>query len=84
MRTFSQISYHERQQIYTGTCQQLSTRKMAKLIGKDHSSISRERNRNSDKYGYLYPKEAQKLTAKRKNINRSKIDRYPELKAFIV
>ena len=84
MRTFSQISYHERQQIYTGISRQMSIRQIGKLIGKDHSAVSREIARNGDKYGYLYPGIAQELTNDRKNVNKQKIDRYPKLKEFIV
>jgi IS30 family transposase len=84
LREFSQISYHERQQIYTGSCQQRSMRQMAKILDRSPSSISREIAKHSDKYGYFYAGIAQELTEKRKNVNKSKIDRNHHLKGYII
>src|SRR5258708_16444180 len=75
MRRFSQLSYHERHQIYTGLCQQLSKRVIAKKLNRPTSAVTREVTRNSDQYGYFYPKAAQEATEERKNKNAPKIDR---------
>ena len=84
MRIFSQLSYHERQQIYTGLCQKYPKRIIAKRLGRSTSTITREIARNSDRYGYLYPGNAHDLAKKRKNINAPKIDRKNDLRIHIV
>jgi IS30 family transposase len=83
MRKFSQLSYQERQKIYTGLCQQKSKRAIAKTLDRPASTITREVARNSDRYGYLYPGNAHELAQSRKHINEIKIDRNPDLKAYI-
>jgi len=83
MREFSQLSYHERQSIYTGLCQQQSKREIARNIGRSVSTITREITRNSDQYGYLYPGQAHKMAQNRKHINGPKIDRDPHLESYI-
>ena len=83
MRTFSQLSYHERHKIYTGLCQQKSKRSIAKMLDRPASAVTREIIRNSDQYGYFYPRAAQEATQKRKNKNAPKIDRNAALKAYI-
>lgn len=84
MRKFSQLSYHERDQIYRGICQGMSKKAIAKMLDRSISTITREVKRNSDRYGYSYPDVAQKLTNLRKNKNAPKIDRHPKLKAYII
>lgn len=84
MRKFSQLSYHERHKIYTGLCQQQSKSEIAKLLDRPTSAVTREIIRNSDQYGYFYPRDAQEATQKRKNKNAPKIDRNPELEAYII
>jgi IS30 family transposase len=84
MRKFSQLSYHERDKIYTGLCQQKSKRAIAKMIDRPPSAVTREIIRNSDQYGYFYPGYAHEATQNRKNKNAPKIDRNPALKAYII
>lgn len=84
MRSFTQTLYHERDQIYRGLCEGKSQREIAKIIGKNVSSISREIKRNSDHIGYLYPVKAQEKTIQRKNKNKPKISRNEKLKTYIV
>lgn len=84
MRKFSQLSYHERHKIYTGLCQQQSKRTIAKALDRPTSAVTREIIRNSDQYGYFYPMAAQEATQKRKHKNAPKIDRNPELEAYII
>ena len=84
MRIFSQLSYHERHKIYIGLCQQKSKRSIAKTLDRPTSAVTREIIRNSDQYGYFYPRAAQEATQKRKNKNVPKIDRNAALKAYII
>lgn len=84
MRTFSQLSYHERQQIYTGLCEGNSKSMIAQKLDRSISTITREIYRNSDRYGYLYAGEAHEQAKKRKYIPTPKIDRIPLLKNYIV
>lgn len=53
MEKFSQVSYYERQKIYTGLYEGKSQRAIALSIGKDKSTVSREIRRNKDYIGYL-------------------------------
>ncbi len=84
MRNFQQLLYHERYKIYTGLCEGKSKREIAKIIGRSVSTVTREINRNSDRYGYLYAGAAHEAAKKRKHINAPKIDRDPKLKAYII
>src|SRR5690348_9882994 len=84
MRTFSQISYHERRQIYRGLRQQKSKRMIAQELDRSVSTITREIARNSDWWGYSYPEDAHAMAQKRKNINTPKIDNGPQLKAYVI
>lgn len=84
MRNFSQLSYHERQQIYTGLCQGKSKSEIAKKMDRAISTITKEVLRNSDQYGYLSPGDAHQEAKKRKYINGPKIDKNLELKAYII
>ena len=84
MKRGPQLSYQERQRIYTGLCEQRSKEEIAVMIGRDESTIGREIRRNSDASGlYLYPAEAHQAALDRKNRNKPKIDKRPNLQAFI-
>src|SRR5579872_3990234 len=84
MESFQQLSYHERHRIYTGLCEQRSKRDIAEMLGRSVSTISREIKRNSDTRGlYLYPGAAHKAAVDRKHLNEPKIDKRPNLQAFI-
>ena len=48
------------------------------------STISRELKRNRDHIGYLYPGEAHKMALNRHNDNIAKVEKYPDLKAYII
>src|ERR1700746_1553617 len=83
MESFQQLSYHERQKIYTGLCEKRSKREIAEALGRSVSTISREIRRNSDRIGYLYPGIAHQAALDRKHLNEPKIDKRPNLQAFI-
>ena len=57
---------------------------IAKMLDRPPSAVTREIIRNSDQYGYFYPRAAQEATQKRKNKNAPKIDRNAALKAYII
>lgn len=84
MDKYIQLSYQERRYIYRGKCERKSAGRIAKELGRDKSTITRELKRNGDHIGYLYPGEAQERTEQRKNLNVPKIGKDPELKAHII
>lgn len=84
MREFTQLSYHERTKIYSGLCDGKSGSEIAKMLGRDPSTISREIRRNSDHIGYLYPGDAHKMAQERRNINIAKISKNEALRHYVV
>lgn len=84
MEKFSQLSYYEREKIYTGLQEGKSQKAIALLIGRDKSTISRELARNSDRIGYLYPGKAHEMALGRRNKNKPKLEKIPELAEFVV
>lgn len=81
---YTQLQKRDRISIYNGLVKQLSIKEIAQKIDRHASTVYREIKRNSDGYGYLYPRDAHKQTEKRKARHGSKIDRHPELKAYIM
>jgi IS30 family transposase len=84
MKSFIQLSYRDREKIYRGLCQQKSYTEIAFSLDRSTSTISREIRRNSDQYGYLYPNDAHKNTALRRNKNRKKIEKYRDLQNYVL
>jgi IS30 family transposase len=84
MGQYTQLKELERVRIYEGLMQGLSQRMIAESIGRDRSTVSREIRRNSDRIGYLYPKEAQRETEKRKARHGSKLERNIGLKEYVI
>lgn len=58
--------------------------RIARALGRDKSTISRERKRNGDAAGYLYPTEAHAATNQRKARHGPKVARYPEPEQYVV
>ena len=83
MSLYKHLSFDDRQKIYLLRAEGISLRKICSLIGRAPSTVSRELKRNSSKIGYL-PDTAHNNALKRKNKLSNKINKYPELKAFIV
>ena len=83
MRTFEQLSYHERIKIYNGICSGLTQEKMAFSIGRPKSTVSREIRRNSDNIGYLYPRDAHELAKSRRNKNIRKLNKNKDLQKYV-
>lgn len=84
MRKFSHVSYHERAMIYRKLCEQKGIREIAREIGRDPSTVSREVRRNADQIGYLYAGEAHEMAEKRRHRNKPKIVNNLGLKTYIV
>ena len=73
MRSYSQLTEEQRYQIYEDRTQGLSQTKIAKNIGVNKSTISRELKRNSGLRGYR-PRQAHQLSENRKsNCSHSRI-----------
>lgn len=72
MRTYSHLTLEERERLYAGIESGKSLREIAKELGRDHSTLSRELRRNA-KYGKPYiPCKAQEKTDKRAKEQRRK------------
>lgn len=84
MAYYTQLKEFERMDIFTGLTRGLSLNDIARKIGRDKSTVSREIARNRDQIGYLYPSEAQTRTNYRKARYGSKIDRIQALRAYIL
>jgi len=84
MQEYTQISLEEREEIFKGLCEGKSQVSIAASLGRHKSSISREVKRNSDHIGYLYPRQAQERTDKRKAKHGYKVNRIDCLKDYII
>ena len=81
---YTQLKETDRVKIYKGRVQGLSVDAIAQETGRHKSTIYRELQRNSDRIGYLYPRDAHEQTKNRKARHGSKIDRNPDLKVYVV
>ena len=84
MGQYTQLQELERVRIYEGLKQGWSLSMIAQGIGRDKSTVSREIRRNSDHIGYLYPRDAQKMTVDRKARHGSKIERNSNLREYVM
>ncbi len=84
MAHYTQINEKERVHIYNGLVQKKPRTKIAEELGRHRTTIWRERKRNSDHIGYLYPRDAQKRTEERKAKHGSKAERNQSLKEYII
>lgn len=83
MTKYKQLSLEEREKIYLYIKNNKSLREIAQLIGRSVATISREIGRNSCSLGYL-PDRAQSQFQGRKVIKSCKLDKYPDLKNFVL
>ena len=85
MKNYTQLTEEERVKIFELRQLGHGIRSIARELGRDKGTISREiaRNGYSDSIEYL-PDKAHIMTQERKHILRRKIDRFPELKNYIV
>lgn len=82
---YSHLTRGERNRVFEGKCQNKSIGMIAKEIGRNKSTVSRELVRNSDKIGYLYPYQADELArSRRQRARTTKIEKNPVLKNFIL
>jgi IS30 family transposase len=84
MEKYTQLKELERERIFNCLRQGLSQRQAAERIGRNKSTISRELKRNSDRVGYLYPRDAQKRTESRKARHGTKIHRNDQLRQYVL
>lgn len=85
MQEYHQLQFQERYKIFQGLKQGMSHRSIAREIGRDSSTVSREIKRNSDKKGfYYYPEDAHANSKKRKAKHGSKITRNSELNMCVI
>jgi IS30 family transposase len=82
MIKYTQIALYEREKIYQFLKTGKSITKIARLMGRNKSTISREVLRNSSNMGYL-PDRADNKALRRKNRKLSKIAKYPEVRDYI-
>ena len=84
MTKYTQITIEEREKIYQLLKSDMTLTKIAIAIDRNKSTISREISRNkSQQLGYL-PDRANNLFFSRKNRQISKIEKYPDLKKYII
>jgi IS30 family transposase len=84
MKSFKQLSYHEREKIYRGLCDRRTNKEIAQMLDRPESTISREIRRNSDRIGYLWPIDATKKAEKRRHKNKPKIINNKGLMDYII
>jgi len=72
MRTYTQLTYHQRYHVYTFLKAGLGQTEIAEAIGVHKSTISRELRRNRGRRGYR-PKQAQYFAHERQNKTKSRI-----------
>jgi IS30 family transposase len=84
MRKYTQLKPKERALIFEFTKAGWGNNRIADALGRDKSTVSRERKRNSDEIGYLYPTEAQAATNARKARHGPKVVRNPELEKYVI
>ncbi len=82
---YAHLMMGERVRIYEAKKQKKSIGIIAKELGRCKSSLSRELGRNSDSWGYLYPRDAHERARDRRCGKKlTKIERDPALKEFII
>jgi transposase, IS30 family len=82
MSIYTRLSIMEREKIYQMKLNGESVSNMAKILGRDKSTIYREIKRNSIDYGYNLL-DAHKLAKERMTIRVNKIDKHPSIKQYI-
>ena len=84
MNNYIQLNLNERAKIYNYLKDQLNVKKIASMLNRSPSTISRKLNTNSDHIGYLYPHDAYKRTCDKKARHKTKISKNYELKKYII
>lgn len=83
MGKYNQIKIQERIAIYRYVKEKYSIRGIARELDRSPSTIYRELRRNSDKIGYLYPRDAQERARIRKAVYKNKVERIKGLKHYV-
>lgn len=85
MSNYRHLSYQERVAIKSCLTKGSSIRLIGEEIGRAPSTISRERRRNGFEIGYYSPIYAEQIKdIRRQKCRRSKIEKDPKRKAFII
>jgi IS30 family transposase len=83
MTIYTHLSLENREKVYRLHADGIPLRQIAIAIGKATSTVSREIKRNASKLGYL-PDRAQNKATMRRHRSGFKIQKYPQLKQFII
>lgn len=85
MKVYTQLNLEEREKIFKLRQNGVGIKSIARIINRDKSTISRElkRNRYTDSIVYL-PDKANNMAKERKYTLKPKIDRFPDLKSYIM
>ncbi len=85
MKEYTQLTAKEREELYKLLQDGLSQKAIAKALGRDKSTVSREQKRNkySDEIRYL-PDMAHKIAQNRRHNQQTKIDKHPEIKKVLI
>ncbi len=85
MKEFTHLTCAKRVKIFRGLCDQKTQGQIAKELERSRSTIMLEIRKHKDDSGYFYPDKAHKLAqVRRLQKYELKIDKDPELKAFII
>lgn len=84
MKQYTQLQSNERTLIFEFTKAGWGNNRIADALGRNKSTISRERKRNGDEIGYLYPTESQAATNARKRRYGSKVSRNSQLEGYVI
>jgi IS30 family transposase len=82
-KQYEHLNRVERDEIFRLLKGGISRRKIATILGRDVSTVSREIRRNAEPIGYL-PDTAERKASARRIKGTFKIDRYPELKSALL
>lgn len=84
MKKYTQLKLEEREVAYKMKQEGKSLREIGRALGRHHSTIGREFDRNYYKNDLPYlPHQADLSTKQRRHVLGKKIDRYPKLKEYI-
>ena len=84
MKKYCQLTLEERCEIHSLSKRGISVSEIARQLGRDKSTISRELKRNVSKSGDYKPGLAEKKALSRRHEGHYKLDRHPQLKCYVM
>jgi len=80
------LTFYDREKLQYWLRTKISLRKIARLMGKDHSVLSREIRRNNSygRKGYRADIAQREFEKRRHKQRRGKLDKYPKLKEYVI